>query len=250
MFRRVGGYDAPTAFFSSSPGGLLESILMGEASGADSRVLIAQQYLRIVLVITLVPLALSLWLGVPVGSAAGLELTTGGAAVGVSEVLITLVAAAVGLGLARLIKLPAAQLTGPMLVAAAATLTGVLEMQLPVWMIAVAQIVIGVSLGIRFQGLEPALLRRSIGLAALTVGYMLALAGIFATALTSVTGIPALTLVIAFAPGGVAEMSLVALSLAANPALVSLHHILRILMTVAALGIVMRFMGFDAPKDR
>jgi membrane AbrB-like protein len=249
IFRRLGGYDRPTAFFSGTPGGLMESILMGEASGADARVLIAQQYLRIVLVITILPFALSLWLGEPVGSAAGLEIAAGnGAPVRASDIALILAAAALGLGLARLIRLPAAQITGPMLVAAAGSLTGVIELHLPVWMIATAQVVIGVSLGVRFQGLEAGLLRRSVGLAALSVGYMLALGAGFAAGLSALTGIAPLHLMIAFAPGGVAEMAVVALSLAANPALVSTHHILRILMTVGALVLLTRVFGFDPAK--
>ncbi|MBV6637831.1 MAG: AbrB family transcriptional regulator, partial [Mameliella sp.] len=46
-----------------------------------------------------------------------------------------------------------------------------------------------------------------------------------------------------FSPGGVAEMSIVALSLAANPALVSLHHVARILMTVVELSVAARLFG-------
>lgn len=244
IFRRLGGYDRATAFFSASPGGLLESIILGEANGADGRVLAAQQYLRIVLTITLLPLALSLYFGMPVGSAAGLSLAAGSNAVTVIDLAMIAAAAAAGLGAARLIRLPAAQITGPMLIAAAATLTGVWDLHLPVWLIAVAQVVIGVSLGVRFQGLALALLRRSVGLACLSVGYMLVLGAGFALALAGITGIPALELMIAFAPGGVAEMSVVALSLDANPALVSVHHILRILLTVAALSLLVGALGF------
>jgi len=38
----------------------------------------------------------------------------------------------------------------------------------------------------------------------------------------------------------VTEMALVALSLQANPAFVTLHHIYRILLTVVALGVITR----------
>ena len=50
-------------------------------------------------------------------------------------------------------------------------------------------------------------------------------------------------LLISFAPGGVTEMSLVALSLQANPAFVTLHHIFRILMTVVELSLAARLLG-------
>ena len=77
IFRYLGGYDRATAFYSGTPGGLMESIVMGEGAGADIRILTAQQFLRIIVVITLLPLGLSLWMGAPVGSAAGLQSAMG-----------------------------------------------------------------------------------------------------------------------------------------------------------------------------
>ncbi|HKK85326.1 MAG TPA: AbrB family transcriptional regulator, partial [Roseovarius sp.] len=50
------------------------------------------------------------------------------------------------------------------------------------------------------------------------------------------------TMLISFAPGGVTEMALVALSLQANPALVTLHHIWRILITVLGLSLTRRWL--------
>jgi uncharacterized membrane protein AbrB (regulator of aidB expression) len=66
---------------------------------------------------------------------------------------------------------------------------------------------------------------------------------VIASILTRITGIEWLHLLISFAPGGVAEMSVVALSLAANPALVSLHHVARILITVFEVGLAARLLG-------
>ena len=77
IYRRFGGYDATTAFYASAPGGLYESIEMGEAAGADVTRLMMQQFLRIIVVVTALPLGLSLWLGAPVGSAGGVTLARG-----------------------------------------------------------------------------------------------------------------------------------------------------------------------------
>jgi len=64
----------------------------------------------------------------------------------------------------------------------------------------------------------------------LLIGFAIALV------LTGAIGQPVEVIFIAFAPGGVTEMSLIALSLQSNPVFVSLHHFARILLTV----IVMR----------
>lgn len=242
IFRHLGGYDRATAFYAGTPGGLMESILMGEGAGADIRILTAQQFLRIIVVITLLPLGLSIWLGEPVGSAAGLQAAAGTSEVTAGTLLLICLAASLGLWGGRRLRLPAAQLVGPMLLAALATMTGVLDLHLPVWLIAAAQLVIGVSLGMRFKGTNMALLRRCAGLALVSVSFMLVLGSLLSVALAEITGIEWLHLFISFAPGGVAEMSVVALSLAANPALVSLHHIARILMTVVELSLLAKLL--------
>ena len=242
IFRRFGGQDRPTAFYAGTPGGLMESILMGEAAGADSRVVTLQHFLRIVLVITLLPLGLSLYLGAPVGSAAGLSAAApDGVPVPVSTLALIAAAAAVGLKLGEVIRLPAAQITGPLLLAAGFTLSGLVDLHLPFWLIATAQVVIGTSLGLRFKGIAAPVIRAALKMAVLSVAFMLVLGAALAEALALITGIPFLHLAISLAPGGVTEMSVIALSLAANPALVSLHHVLRILMTVLEMSLLARW---------
>ena len=70
IFKKIGGYDAQTAFCAGMPGGLIESIEMAEQSGADTRIVTAQQFLRVVIVIVTLPLIFAYWTGAPVGSAA------------------------------------------------------------------------------------------------------------------------------------------------------------------------------------
>ncbi len=246
IFKRIAGYDRTTAFYSGTPGGLMESIVMGEAAGADIRVLMAQQFLRIIFVITLLPLGLSLWFGEAVGSASGLSASDTLGPVGPLSLVLIGAAAVLGLRLGRLLRLPAAQLTGPLLIAATATLTGVLDLHLPFWLIAFTQLMIGVTLGLRFKGTDSALLRRSAVMSLISVLFMLCLGGLLSLGLARLTGLDFLLLFLSFAPGGVAEMSVVALSLAVSPALVSLHHIVRILMTVTFLGLLQRRVKTDA----
>ncbi|MDU8912655.1 AbrB family transcriptional regulator [Aestuariicoccus sp. MJ-SS9] len=243
IFRRIGGYDPPTAFYAATPGGIMESLFLGERAGADLRILTSQQFLRIIFVVTLVPAGLSIWLGHPVGSAAGMSAVGSQQPLTAATLGLIATVTLAGLAVAHFIHLPAAQITGPLLLAAGLTVWAGLDLQLPVWLIMVAQVVVGVSLGMRFKGVTAAMLRRSVWLSALSVGYMLILGGVFAVGLAQATDIPFLHLLISYAPGGVTEMSVIALSLAANPALVSLHHVSRILMTVAALAVAQRVWG-------
>ena len=235
VLRFIGGYDRPTAFYGAAPGGLFESIALGEEAGADPARLTLQQFLRIIAVVTLLPIGLSLWVGHPVGSSAGV--TLGRDEVPWSAFPLIACAGAAGIGLGHLLRLPAKQLTGPLSVAAILSLTGLYHVDVPQWLINAAQIVVGTALGMRFTGLSGGLVLRGVWLTFLCVGGMLGLAIIFALTLMQVLEQPFDVLLISFAPGGVTEMSLVALSLSANPAFVTLHHIFRILITVVGLGL-------------
>ncbi|MFD1159533.1 AbrB family transcriptional regulator [Roseovarius aestuarii] len=235
VFRLVGGYDRATAFYSSTPGGLYESLAMGEAAGADMPRLILQQFLRVIVVVTVLPIGLSLWLGTPVGSAGGMTLARASVPLNVLPVIV--VAGLIGMVAGKGLRLPAGQLTGPMAVAALLSLSGVMPLDIPQWLVNDAQIVIGTALGMRFTGLSRALILRGLGLSLVSVGGMLVLAAAFAILLAPQAGETFDVMLISFAPGGVTEMALVALSLQANPAFVTLHHIVRILITVIALGL-------------
>jgi hypothetical protein len=232
LFRRA-GYDPATAFFCSAPGGLMESIAMAEDHKADLPTVITQQFLRIVVVIVALPVGLSIWIGHPVGSAAGFMLTRG--AVDWPMAGLALVAGAAGSWIGHRINLPAAVLTGPLIAAAVISLTGLFPFTLPQWLVNDAQVVVGAALGTRFTGMAGRKLARAVGLAAVSVTGMLVFGAALALALVPLTGLGFDVLFVGLAPGGVSEMALIALSLAANPALVTAMHIYRIILTVAVL---------------
>jgi membrane AbrB-like protein len=241
IFRSAGGYDRPTAFFAGSPGGLMEAIALGEASGADVRLLTLQQFLRIIVVITAIPLGISLWVGHPVGSAAGLANQ-----LPLSEipecitVAISVPAGALGLWLGLRLHFPAGQFVGPLVAAAALNLSGLPQLAMPVWAVVAAQVVIGASLGIRFLGLSARMVWRGIWLAVLSVAAMLGIGAAMSLVLVRLTELHFDVLFISFAPGGVTEMGLIAISLAASPAVVALHHLYRIVLTVLAMALIAR----------
>lgn len=239
ILRRLGGYDRATAYYAGSPGGLYESILFGEEAGADVRLLTLMQFLRIIVVVTLVPIGMSLWEGHPVGSAAGLSMSvTGAPAATWLDIATVFAIGLVGYGVGLKLRLPAAQLMGPLLVAGALSVSGAATLTAPGWLIAVAQVVLGTGLGVRFTGMTRGMFLRGMGLSVVSVSAMMALGVALAALVHTATDLPTDMLVVSFAPGGVVEMSLIALSLAANPAVVTLHHLVRIFFTVVEMSFV------------
>ncbi|MDP1668242.1 AbrB family transcriptional regulator [Phaeovulum sp.] len=230
--RATGKLDPITTFFGTAPGGLVETVMMGEEMGADVAMLTMLQFLRLILTIIVVPLGFTIATGHAVGSA-------GGASLVVTHVLSLadwgwiLGAAALGLALGRASRLPAGVITGPILVSAAMHLSGLSDASPPLWSIMATQIVIGTSLGVRFAGMPLAYFALALRLAAVNVTIFIALAAVFAVALADFVHEPVAAVFLAFAPGGLTEMALIALSLQMSVIYVTAHHVLRIVLAVA-----------------
>lgn len=169
LFRRLAGYDRVTSFYAGTPGGLIDSVELGQASGANVQLLTLQQYWRVILVIVLVPTGLSLLHGEALGSVAGVKLSDD-AGSDLSGMPVLLVVAAAGLTLGRVLKLPAGPLVGSMGLSAVLSATGLVHLHSPNWVMAVAQVVIGVSIGARFIGITGKMVRMSILYAMVSVG--------------------------------------------------------------------------------
>ncbi len=231
LFRRFGKLDAPTAWFAAMPGGLIEAIAMGEANGADARMLNLLQFLRLIVCILTVPTVFMLLEGGAVGSASGAQIEAQGV-FDLRNAFTLTVCGIIGLLAGQRIGLPAALITGPILVSGAAHLAGLTDAVPPPWMISVTQLVVGLTLGIRFAGLTRREIRLGILLTSLSVGMALILAALFGIILTGIVGEGVEAVVLAFAPGGVVEMSLIAISLEISVLYVSIHHVARILLAV------------------
>ncbi|MEM0990636.1 MAG: AbrB family transcriptional regulator [Pseudomonadota bacterium] len=240
IFRRLAGYDKPTAYYCATPGGLIESVQLGEEAGGNATLLTVQHFSRIAITVSLVPLIYWVMRGEAVGSAAGVSMENG-APLGPVDALILAACALLGGWGGRRVGLPAAIITGPIILSALAHGTGLTEAQLPDWLIAVAQLVIGLGLAMRFRGMTRALLLQGIGLGLLTVSVMLTLGAGMAAMLDAAGDHAFQVLLMCFAPGGVVEMGLIALSLGVSPMMVTLHHIVRIGFTVVAVPLAARW---------
>ena len=151
-----------------------------------------------------------------------------------ADYAILAAAGAAGLALGLRLKIPAGQVIGPIIASAVVHLTGLVAIQPPAIAGIIAQVVVGASLGARFAGASPRLLLRTSRLAILGVAWMLGLAIAMAALTHEVTGREPTLYVMSFAPAGVIEMSLIALTLGANPVFVTAHHVIRLFVTVMA----------------
>lgn len=238
-YRRVARYDPVTAYFSAAPGGLSEMILAGGALGGDEGRISLAHGARILIAI----FALSFgyrWFGGYVPPASGSPVPS--AVIGIEDWLVLGGCGVVGFLGARALRIPAYALVGPMLLSAVAHASGLTDSRPPLWLVAVAQVVVGAMVGSRFDGVSPRTVAHALLLASGATIVLLVFAALFGKAVETTLGIPFSAALLAFSPGGLAEMSLIALSLNVDAAYVSSHHIVRIFMIVLAAPFVFRLL--------
>jgi uncharacterized protein len=99
-----------------------------------------------------------------------------------------------------------------------------------------AQLLLGCALGSRFNRGFVARAPRFVGAVVLTVTLAMLLSALFAAALAWGTGIHPATMVLATAPGGVAEMAITAKVLELGVPIVTAFHVTRVILLLTCTG--------------
>lgn len=225
LLSRLAGTDRTTAIFASVPGGAAEMAVLGERFGARVDQVAAAQSLRILMVILIVP---SVFTGLRLH---GADPFAAGASVVHWPVLLALLCAtaAVGLILQRL-GVPNGFVLGALAVVIPLTASGIDSSAMPRLVLNGAQLLLGCALGSRFNRGFIARAPHFVGAVLLTVAVALLLSAAFAIALAWLTGIHPATLVLATAPGGIAEMAITAQVLDLGVPVVTAFHVARVIL--------------------
>jgi hypothetical protein len=239
-FHKVAGHTWTTSYFAGAPGGLNEMIIVGGEMGGDVRTIALVHAARVLLVVLVVPFGFTL-LG---GYDQSARPPSGDAFASLQTLDIVVLTACGVLGAlgARAIKLPAAFVTGPMILSAVVHLSGLTSSKPPTELIAAAQVVMGTTVGCRFAGVPLRQIGRTLAEAVGSTTIMLSLTVLFALLLHPLAETSIQAIVLSFSPGGLAEMSLIALALGIDAAFVSTHHIIRIIIVVIAAPITFRLL--------
>lgn len=242
VYMKVGKYDFITAYFSAMPGGLVDMLTLGTAYGGKENKIALAHASRILVVISFVGMYYGLVLGVTAGGSGGRPWIAVGS-LDISDWLILGGCAVLGVPFGKLLRLPAAGMLGPMLLSAAAHVPHWVEIAPPTILVVAAQIVLGTIIGSRFIGVALGEMVKDVGLGVVACTGMLAVGVIYASITAAITGVPVSAVFLAYSPGGLTEMSLLALSMGQEVAYVSVMHILRILLIIMSAPAVFKRIG-------
>jgi|TARA_B100000315_G_C14575133_1_gene587520 hypothetical protein len=239
-FRLFAGHDPVTAYFSAAPGGLIPMTLMGHHYGGDERLISIIQSIRLVMTVITIPMAFRFLAGYEPDGTVGTGASLGD--IDVVDIPIVLALAILGYLAARRMRLPVPQLLGPMFAIGILSAAGLAEWQIPDGPVAFAQLVIGARIGATFRNIKVKTVGIQLIHAVIGSIVMIATAVLFAWLTTSVSKIPMLALILAFAPGGFAEMAIVGFGLGADIAFIVSHQLIRFFFIIGLVPIAARIM--------
>lgn len=247
FYERLAGFDRPTAFYSAVPGGLADMATMAEDSGANQRAVTLVQGTRIMLIVFFVPL----WLQWHDGLAPPSVFAS---TVRLMDMQLADAAMLVGIGIAgwwaaERLGLAGAPIVGPMILSGVLHATGMTTAKVPLEVMIIAQIGVGVLLGAQFRGLTLKEFLSTMIWGILFALLLLVLTVIVVVPVARLTGFPAASILLAYAPGGQTEMNLLTLILGLDVAFVALHHLLRLFCVIIGAQIVFK-MRQDWRKPR
>lgn len=235
-FRRIWGYDFPTAYYASMPGGLQDMLVFGEEAGGNVRTLSLIHATRVLVIVVALPVLLTGIWNADLANPPGVPATT----VPLLELAIMGVCALVGWQGARRIGLFGASILGPLIVTAIAALSGLLHYRPPAEAIWAAQFFIGMSIGAKYAGVTMAEVRRDLVAGAGFCVILILLTVMVVEFVRLARLAPDMETLLAFAPGGQAELTVLALIVGADMAFVVAHHVLRILVVILGAPVAVR----------
>jgi membrane AbrB-like protein len=235
FFRRLCGFDLATAFYAAMPGGAQDMVLFGQEAGGDARALSLIHATRIAVIVTCAPILLTQAYG------ASLTRPLGEAASSLPPAEMALMAAAALLGWkgGQWIGLFGAAILGPLIVTLVMSLTGLIHARPPREALMAAQFLIGIAIGVHYVGVTWRELTRTVGIGALFMVILAVLAGAVAEAVVLLGLAPPVEAFLAFAPGGQAEMTVLAIVAGAELGFVVVHHLARIVLVILGAPLVL-----------
>jgi len=243
-FQKICGYDFPTAYYASMPGGLQDMLAFGEEAGGNIRAMSLIHATRVLVIVVLLPILLiSIW-QVELDRPPGRLLRY----IEINQLIILGICAFAGWKIAISIGMFGATILGPLILTSAASMTGILNSRPPAEAIWAAQYFISLGIGVKYVGITIDEMRRDIvaglGFCILLLLLTLAVLGL----VMKFELAPAVEAILSLAPGGQAELVVMALIAGADMGFVVSHHLLRIFIVILGAPILARIMRAKPPR--
>ena len=234
------GYDPLMAFFCAIPGGQAEALIMAREQVEKDYVVALFHLIRVTIVFFSTPLLLAYFQGAEAVAQSNTLLTT---MPSLSDMSVKELGYFMGLGIsgyitARLMRWPMPHLFGPVVFSAIAHMAGLIQIPRIFEFVLLAQLSIGGAVGARLACVKFRELLGYLKDACLMSLLILSLYFLAAASLSALLDQNLLGLWLAFVPGGLYEVTLLALLFGFDIAFVAFHHTIRIILIFISLPVM------------
>lgn len=232
------GWARNDAILSSMPGALSFVIAAAEGLKADMKKVAISQTMRLVLLVELIPLIAFL-----VGEPAAAAVVVDRPIAGLRELGLYLAVGIVASLLLNAINVPGGWVLGGLFASASLILTGTVDARLPAFLIIPATVSLAAIAGSRVRPGDLAILPRILGPALVAFLISVILSAMAAIAVTLLFGINIIQTLMAFAPGALETLIVLAFQMNIDPAYVAAHHVARFAALAIAIPLVARWLA-------
>lgn len=227
-------WDRPTSFFGAIPGALSYVMALAESSKAKVANVAVSQSIRLFVLVAILPILITGSTDIEIQEEAIVASFT------IPDVILTFLVCVAASVIAVRFNVPGGWLTGAFFASAALNGAGVVNLVLPQWFVVPCYVALGCVVGVRFSSVSLSALKQLFvaSLAAFAAAMVISLAG--ATLTASLLEIPFGQALLAYAPGGLEVMTLLAFMLDLDPAFVAAHQLARYVGMVLILPFVTR----------
>jgi membrane AbrB-like protein len=224
ILMRIGHVDRTTAFFATIPGGVAEMVNVAPRYGAQLEPIMVAQTLRVGLIVAVAPFLVIQF------AQTGVQAVSQAAVMAWPTALMLLSSCALAGALFAWSTFPNAWFLGSIAVGIVLATAGLAEGRLPDLVLIPAQILIGASLGVQFRREFLTRLLRLLIASSAVVAFTSVSMALLGAGVALALAMPIPTLVLAFAPAGMAEMVLTAKLLGLDGTVVAGFQLVRIIV--------------------
>ncbi|MET0639772.1 MAG: AbrB family transcriptional regulator [Hyphomicrobium sp.] len=228
-----------TAVWGLSPGAATASILMAGSYGADVRLVAFMQYLRVVMVVAAASIVARLWVNITPATHPVIWFPPIDPVPFAETLALALVGGVVG----YILRFPAAVMLTPMILGMLLQGAGLMTIELPHWMLAIAYSLLGWMIGQTFSRDILVHAFRTLPQVIVAILALIAFCGGLALMLVEVLGVDPLTAYLATSPGGLDSVAVIAASAKVDLSFVLALQSMRLLIVLAVGPAISRFVA-------
>ena len=212
------------------PGGVIEMVILGEQLKADTSKITLVQSSRLLFIVLTLPFIIQYIFHIDISG--NKLITTPINEIYLPDFFYLAIIGFLGAVGAKKLNVSAAYLIGPMILSIIAFSSGFVHSKPPDELLKFVQVIFGTIIGFTFKGVTLKVIAKTlIG----TFGHFVILAlvsAIFISIVYFVFDFPIISILLAFSPGGQAEINLIAILVAANIPYITVHHIVRLFIVM------------------